>query len=94
MLPLDGVADLAQLALLRAGLGIGGMQDALAARERDLVPVMHEVIRLPMEMWLVMHEDLRQSRRVRLLFDHLFATLSVYAEGKQGRRARAGGSRR
>jgi hypothetical protein len=29
-------------------------------------------------MWLVMHEDLRASRRVRLLFDHLVHELQRY----------------
>ena len=72
--------DLAQLALLRAGAGIGGMQKQLAARERDLVPVLHGVIKLPLEMWLVMHEDLRTSRRVRLLFDFLAQELTAYSK--------------
>jgi hypothetical protein len=30
-------------------------------------------------MWLAMHEDLRASRRVRLLFDHLAGELGGYA---------------
>ena len=74
-------SDLAQLALLRAGAGIGGMQKQLAARERDLVPVLHGVVKLPLEMWLVMHEDLRTSRRVRLLFDFLVQGLTTYVKG-------------
>jgi hypothetical protein len=32
-----------------------------------------------MEVWLVMHRDLRSSRRIRLTFDHLAATLTDYA---------------
>jgi len=75
-------SDLAQLALLRAGAGIGGMQKQLAARERHLVPVLHGAIRLPLEMWLVMHEDLRTSRRVRLLFDFLARALTEHVKGR------------
>ena len=72
--------DLAQLALLRAGAGIGGMQRQLAARERNIVPVLHNAIKLPLEMWLVMHEDLRTVRRVRLTFDVLAAGLAAYVK--------------
>lgn len=32
--------------------------------------------RVRIEMWLAMHEDLRTSRRIRLLFDHLSGALS------------------
>lgn len=71
-------SDVAQLAALRAGLGIGGCQLALAADEPDLVPVLADSLRFELEMWLCMHEDLRASRRVRLLFDHLAETLGAY----------------
>jgi DNA-binding transcriptional LysR family regulator len=69
---------MAQLAALRAGYGLGGCQDALAARDRDLIPVMPGTIRLMLDLWLVMHEDLRASRRVRLLFQHLTEELTAY----------------
>jgi DNA-binding transcriptional LysR family regulator len=71
--------DLAQLAALRAGLGIGGCQHGIARRERDLVPVLPRSLAFSLEMWLALHEDLGASRRVRLLFDHLAGELSDYA---------------
>ena len=74
-------SDLAQLAALRAGYGIGGCQQALARRDSALVPVLHNQVRLALDLWLVMHEDLRQSRRVRLLFQHLAGELSAYLTG-------------
>jgi len=73
--------DLAQLALLRAGAGIGGMQVQLGARDRSMVPVLHRHIELPLEMWLVMHEDLRESRRVRRMHDALASALTAYVRG-------------
>jgi DNA-binding transcriptional LysR family regulator len=76
-------SDLAQLAALRAGLGIGGIQHPIARRERDLVPVLPRAIRFGLEMWLALHEDLRSSRRVRLLFDHLAEELGHYAAGER-----------
>ena len=72
--------DLAQIALLRAGAGIGGLQKQIAAREKNLVPVLHAAVNLPLEMWLVMHEDLRASRRVRLLYDFLGAALTEHVK--------------
>jgi len=74
--------DLAQLAALRAGVGIGGCQDNIARRSADLVPVLPNVVQFAMEVWLVMHEDLKATRRVRLLFDHLAAGLTSYVKGR------------
>jgi DNA-binding transcriptional LysR family regulator len=71
--------DSAQLGLLCAGAGIGGCQAGIAAREPDLVPVLASTVGFKLEMWLAMHEDLRGSRRVRLLFDHLAQALKTYA---------------
>jgi hypothetical protein len=31
-------------------------------------------------MWLVMHEDAKATRRIRLLFDHLAEGLSAYVK--------------
>jgi DNA-binding transcriptional LysR family regulator len=70
--------DLAQLAALRAGYGIGGCQVGVAARDPDLIPVLPDQVKFDLEMWVVMHEDLRASRRVRLLFDHLVEALSDF----------------
>ena len=64
--------------MLRAGYGIGGTQKQLASRDRDMVPVLHDAFQIPVEMRLVMHEDLRSSRRVKLLYDHLAQHLEQY----------------
>jgi DNA-binding transcriptional LysR family regulator len=72
-------SDLAQLAALRAGLGIGVCQLGIARREKNLVPVLHSELSFPMEVWLAMHRDLRTSRRIRLTFDHLAAELAGYS---------------
>lgn len=77
-------SDVGQLAAVRAGVGIGICQHGVAARDPDLVPVLPDLFDLSLDMWLAMHEDLRHSRRVRLLFDHLAAELGAYA--KVGRR--------
>jgi len=70
-------SDLAQLAAIRAGFGIGFIQHGIARRDPDLLPVLPE-IGLAMPMWLVLHEDLRASRRLRLMLDHLANGLAGY----------------
>jgi DNA-binding transcriptional LysR family regulator len=71
-------SDLAHLAAVRAGFGIGFVQHGIARRDRNLVTVLPDQISLPMEMWLVLHEDLRASRRLRLMRDHLAKGLGEY----------------
>jgi DNA-binding transcriptional LysR family regulator len=73
-------SELAQLAALSAGFGIGASQLGIARRDKNLVPVLHSEFIFPMEVWLAMHRDLRSSRRIRLMFDQLATQLSAYAK--------------
>lgn len=63
---------------VKAGFGIGARQAGLAAADPDLVPVLPGAVGFGYEMWLAMHEDLRGTRRVRLVYDHLAEGLSAY----------------
>jgi DNA-binding transcriptional LysR family regulator len=74
-------SDPAQLAALRAGIGIGGCQTGIAARMPELVRIFPSEIAFTLEMWLVMHQDLKGTRRVRLLFDFLRDGLREYCAG-------------
>jgi DNA-binding transcriptional LysR family regulator len=76
-------SDHAQLAALRAGFGIGACQLGIARRDKQLVPVLHAQVLFSLEMWLVMHRDLRNSRRIRLLFDHLAEELTGYSRSSR-----------
>ncbi len=71
-------SDLAQFAALRAGFGVGACQAPLAARDPDLVEVLGGDFRYEMEVWVAMHEDLKSSRRMRLMFDALVEGLEAY----------------
>lgn len=71
--------DLAALAALRAGFGIGIAQVNLARRDSQLVRLLPDEVAVPLDSWVVMHEDLRQSLRVRRLFDYLGEALGEYA---------------
>jgi DNA-binding transcriptional LysR family regulator len=73
-------SDLAQMALLRAGAGLCPCQRAIAARDPNLVPILIGQFALSLEMWVVMHEDLKADRRLRALFDHLVASLTTMLE--------------
>ena len=77
-------SDVAQLAALRAGVGIGGCQEGIARRSKDLVPVLPEAFQIALEVWLVMHRDLKSTSRVKLMFDWLVEGLSDYVKGRSG----------
>ena len=68
---------LAQLAMVRAGYGIGGCSTAIARHDPNLVRVLADQFKATIGMWVVMHEDQRGNRRVRLMFDHLATTLGA-----------------
>lgn len=70
--------DVAQLAAIKAGVGIGVCQTTLA-REAGLIPIMADEFSFELPIWICMHETLRGSPRMRLMFDHLAAELSAYA---------------
>jgi DNA-binding transcriptional LysR family regulator len=76
-------SDLAQLAAIRAGFGIGVCQVPLAARSPELVRVLAEEFRLDLQTWVVMHEDLRSSPRCRAVFDALVDGLTTYTRAAQ-----------
>ena len=71
-------SDLAQLALIRAGAGIGGCQVPIARRSDSLVRVLQRQIALPLETWITMHEDLRNRPSCRVVFDALVAGLQQH----------------
>ena len=71
-------SDLGQLAAIRAGFGIGVCQYGVAA-DPPLVAILPGALRFELEMWVVMHEVLRTTTRVKLMFDHLVAGLTRYA---------------
>ncbi len=70
-------SDLAQLALIRAGCGIGACQVAIAKRDDSLVRVLPRHMELKLETWITMHEDLRGSARCKVTFDTLVAALAT-----------------
>ncbi|MBU3920052.1 MAG: LysR family transcriptional regulator [Alphaproteobacteria bacterium] len=76
-------SDLAQLAAVRGGFGIGICQTVLARRMAGMVRLFPQEIALPLGTWITMHEDLRGNRRMRLVFDRLVSAVGAYARETQ-----------
>jgi DNA-binding transcriptional LysR family regulator len=74
--------QLAQLAAIRAGYGIGMCQTPLAKPNPALLPVLPDAIKGEIETWIVMHEDLRSSERCRIVFDALASGVSAYISAR------------
>lgn len=83
-------SEAAQMAAVRAGLGIGVLQVGIAARDPMLEPVLADTVRWTLDAWLVLHDDLRRLPLVRLVADHLAAVLpAVLRTGQLPERAGA-----
>ncbi len=61
--------------LVKQGVGIGVMQEDIAALEPGVRLVLPELAPIVIPMWLVAHRELRTSKRVRVVFDLLAAEL-------------------
>ena len=69
--------DAAYIAAVRAGIGVGLCQLPIGAGPPPLRRLLPK-FSLELPIWVVTHEDLRSSRRVAIVFDHLVAALGVY----------------
>jgi DNA-binding transcriptional LysR family regulator len=74
-------SNLAQLAAIRAGIGIGPCQVGLAGE--DLVRVLSGAFDIALETFVAMHEDLRTSPRCRVVFDALVQGLAAYQKASR-----------
>jgi DNA-binding transcriptional LysR family regulator len=71
--------DLALLAALRSGFGVGICHTGIARRDPNLLPLLSKQFKVELEIWIVMHNELRRISRMRLMFDHLALNLAQYA---------------
>ena len=72
----------AQLALVRAGLGIGVVQRPAGSRDPSLRAVLPDLEIGALETWIVTHEDLGEIPRVRVVFDHLIEGFTAYVRSR------------
>ena len=69
------------LAMVRAGVGIGIVLEPLARRAPDLVQVLPELDLPRLPVWLTAHQALRSSRRLQVVFDALATGLRAWGDG-------------
>jgi len=74
-------SDLAQLAMIRTGAGIGLCQVPIAKRSESLVRVLPRQISMYLETWITMHADLRNRLGCRVTFDALVTGLQRHVAG-------------
>jgi DNA-binding transcriptional LysR family regulator len=66
-----------QLNATIAGVGLGVHDCQLADADPRLKRILPDAVNYPMEMWLVTHEDMRRSPRIRVAFDFLEASFAA-----------------
>lgn len=74
----------AQLAAIRAGLGIGVIQKSVGCSDPGLRMVLPDTALPALPYWIVAHEDLRKVPRIRAVIDHLAEEIIAYIEVERG----------
>ncbi len=69
----------AQIRAVQQGIGFGVLSHRWASRERGLVRLLPEVAAAEIDLWLVTHEDLRHSARLRAVADHIVEAAEIDA---------------
>lgn len=62
---------------VRAGLGVGFVAHYVALQDPQVQRVLHDLPIEPLSIWLVVHREIRHSKRIRALYDFLGAELSA-----------------
>lgn len=65
----------AALTAVRSGSGLGVLPVSLGDNERDLVRLFGPIPNLPSDLYLLIHEDLKATPRVRAFFDFILTEL-------------------
>ncbi len=76
-------AILAQQAAVLHGLGIGSLWVGVARDNPAMVRVLPDQVAITLDVWLCAHDELRRSRRMRVVWDHLAATLPPWLASLQ-----------
>lgn len=63
------------LSLVEAGLGISILTEKIAKKNPKLIQVLPNIDPISVPLWLVSHRELRNSQRIRFVFDMLSAEL-------------------
>ena len=66
---------IAQLQATLAGAGLCVLPDFIAVRQPGLVRVLPETVHLERSLWLVVHADLKNLARIRVVTDMIVASV-------------------
>ena len=69
---------LAQFAAVRAGIGIGVLSRYMAEADPLLARVLPGIAVPELDIWLVVHDDVKRNPRIRLLYDFLAETIQLH----------------
>ena len=67
--------------LVKAGVGVGFVPQMLAARDEELVPMQGQLPVFNRDIWVLTHEDLRTTGRIRVALEWLHTLLYVPDSG-------------
>jgi DNA-binding transcriptional LysR family regulator len=67
----------AALTAVKSGVGVGVLPVNLGDNERDLVRLFGPIPNLPSDIYLLIHEDMKETPRVRAFFDFVISELSI-----------------
>lgn len=73
-------SDIAQMALIRSGCGVGFFQVGLARRDPNLVRVLSDELAMTLTTFVAMHENLRTTPRCRVTFDAIADGMAAYVK--------------
>jgi DNA-binding transcriptional LysR family regulator len=60
---------------VRAGLGIGFVSEHLIRTDPAVIPLLPKLKIQPLPVWLVVHKEVRTSKRIRAVYDFLAEAL-------------------
>ena len=81
--PVTAESNIVQWELVKKGVGIGLLPDALATSESRFKRVLPNLELFTATVWLVAHRELRTNRRIRMVFDFLAEELSLWRQLEQ-----------
>ena len=74
----DGNGENNEITSSRGGIGV--IQIGVVAKDLELTQILTREFEVPIPVFIVMHEDLRSSRRIQLLFEFFAQKLTKFCK--------------
>ena len=66
-----------QLNAVKEGIGIAFLHNFIAKKEKNLIPILPKKIKITREYWIVIHEDLINIKRIRVVVDFISRVMKL-----------------